>query len=157
KHEREWKRQLVMRTGVLWMASSGEDTFERGSVEMLRGAKLKFQELPAREMKKRWPQINFDGVNWGIYEPESGYLPARAICQMVCDAFMAEGGEYRQATVLADELESGKHEHIRLADGSSLSADIYVFACGSWLGELFPRTIGNRISSTRQEVFFFGV
>ena len=31
----------------------------------------------------------------------------------------------------------------------------YVFACGPWLGELFPETIGNRIRPTRQEVTKF--
>jgi glycine/D-amino acid oxidase-like deaminating enzyme len=43
-----------------------------------------------------------------------------------------------------------------LSDGSSVAADRYVFACGPWLGKLFPRTVGPHFVSTRQEVFFFG-
>ena len=37
--------------GVLWMATGRDDAFERGSVKMLRAAKIKFQELssPANE------------------------------------------------------------------------------------------------------------
>jgi sarcosine oxidase len=35
-------------------------------------------------------------------------------------------------------------------------ADQYVFACGPWLGRLFPETIGHRVRPTKQEVFFFG-
>jgi glycine/D-amino acid oxidase-like deaminating enzyme len=31
-----------------------------------------------------------------------------------------------------------------------------VFACGPWLGELFPDVIGSRVAATRQEVFYFG-
>jgi glycine/D-amino acid oxidase-like deaminating enzyme len=31
-----------------------------------------------------------------------------------------------------------------------------VFACGPWLGQLFPDVVGRRIIATRQEVFFFG-
>jgi glycine/D-amino acid oxidase-like deaminating enzyme len=42
------------------------------------------------------------------------------------------------------------------ADGSTLSADEYVFACGSWLPRLFPDVLGSRIQLTRREVFFFG-
>ena len=45
KYERRWKRQFLHRTGVLWMASSRDDSFERGSLESLREAKIKFQEL----------------------------------------------------------------------------------------------------------------
>jgi len=77
KYERRWKRTLLHRSGVLWMAT-GDDAFERGSVEMLRATKIKFQELSASVMKKRWPQINFEGICWAIYEPECGYLEARA-------------------------------------------------------------------------------
>lgn len=157
KHEKQWKRQVMFRTGVLWMAASGEDTFERGSVEMLRAAQLKYQELSVRNIRKRWPQINLDGVNWGIHESDAGYLTARIICQLVMETFVAEGGEYRQMAVVAGALESGKWKSLPLADGSKLSADLYVFACGPWLGKLFPETIGGRLRPTRQEVFFFGV
>lgn len=157
EYEAAWNRRLLCRTGVLWMAASGDDTFERGSVEMLRRAKLKFRELSLREMKKRWPQISFDGVNWGIYEEDAGYLIARQICQAVVEEFTKEGGEYRQVEVLPDELEPEKWKSLTLSDGSKLTADIYVFACGPWLGKMFPGTIGDRVRPTRQEVFFFGV
>ena len=156
KHEKEWKRQFLIRTGVLWMAASGEDSFERGSVEMLRRAGTKYEELSVRAINKRWPQINLEGVNWGIYEPAGGYLIARIICQAVAERFVAEGGEYRQVAVSSEELETGKWKNLALADGSALAADLYVFACGPWLGKLFPATIGNRLRPTKQDVFFFG-
>ena len=36
---------------------------------------------------------------------------------------------------------------------SSLVADAYVFACGPWLGRLFPDVLGPLIKPTRQEVW----
>ena len=156
EHEKLWKRQFLFRRGVLWMAATGEDDFERGSAEMLRGSRIKFEELPAREMQKRWPQINFEGVHWGIYEPNSGYLMARSSCRAVVEAFLAAGGEYRNAAVAASELETGKWKSLKLSDGARISADRYIFACGPWLGKMFPQTIGNLVRVTRQEMFFFG-
>ena len=210
KYERRWKRHFLHRTGVLWMASgrndNDDDAFERGSVKMLRAAKIKFQELSATQMKKRWPQINFEGVAWGIFEPDGGYLDARARCQAVVDAFVASGGTYRQLAVLdqpeadrldldqskidqpeinqpeignphvgtaasavwssearqlADALQNSRLRTLSLfdsstRDGSTLKSDQYVFACGPWLGKLFPRTIGNLVRPTKQDVFFFG-
>jgi sarcosine oxidase len=193
KYERRWKRQFLHRTGVLWMVPEHDDAFERGSIEPLRAAKIKFQELSAPQLKKRWPQINFEGIEWAIFEPECGYLDARASCQAVVDAFMAAGGKYRQLAVLADGLETGllrdgleagllrggvrgraalqgrvnraKSDRalapVVAASNNSASpqpfkADIYVFACGPWLGKLFPRTIGNLIQPTKQDIFFFG-
>jgi glycine/D-amino acid oxidase-like deaminating enzyme len=156
EHEKKWQRQFLFRKGVLWMAATGEDSFERGSVELLRTTGIQYEELTAGEMQKRWPQINFEGVHWGIYEPNSGYLMARSSCHAVVEAFRAAGGEYRNAAVLQRELELGNWGHLDLSDGSRLSADRYVFACGPWLGELFPQTIGDLVRATRQEMFFFG-
>ncbi len=156
KYERRWKRQFLHRTGVLWMVSSRDDSFERGSLPLLRDARIKFQELSTSVMKKRWPQVNFADVPWGIYEPESGYLDARASCQAVVDAFVGQGGVYRQLAVSADGLEIEPLRSLRLSDGSRLKADHYVFACGPWMSKLFPETLGGVIRSTKQEIFFFG-
>jgi len=170
KYERRWKRQFLHRTGVLWMASKNDDAYERGSLGPLREARIKYQQLSRVRMRKRWPQINSEGVDWSIFEPECGYLDARASCAAVVDAFVGAGGKYRQvaASIPAFESEGSKIElsnhqskiqnkkSILLSDGSSLIADRYVFACGPWLGKLFPETVGKLIQATKQDIFFFG-
>jgi len=156
RYERRWKRQFLHRSGVLWMANGRDDDFERGSLPSLREAKIKFHELSPSEMKKRWPQVNFEGIRWGIYEPGCGYLDARASCQAVASAFVASGGKYRQLAVVPDDLETAPLRRVTLSDGSSLKADFYIFACGPWLGRLFPKTIGDLIIPTKQDVLFFG-
>jgi glycine/D-amino acid oxidase-like deaminating enzyme len=125
-------------------------------VKALRAAKIKFQELSFAQMKKRWPQINFEGIEWGIFEPECGYLEARASCQAVAEAFVAAGGKYRQAAVLADGLEGRLLQRLALPDSSQLKADCYVFACGPWIGKLFPEAVGDLVQATKQDIFFFG-
>jgi glycine/D-amino acid oxidase-like deaminating enzyme len=77
------------------------------------------------------------------------------------EGFLAEGGEYKQLAVMPHDLESGIRDGLMfkgltLSDGSKLIADHYVFACGPWLGKLFPETIGDHIRPTSQDVFFFG-
>lgn len=156
EHEKHWRSQLFHRSGVLWMAAAENDEFERQSLTALREACMPFEELSADELSKRWPQINFEGVHWGIYEPESGFLRARVACRAVVNGFINEGGGFRIAAVLPEELENGCTEGLKLSDDSHLVADKYVFACGPWLGTIFPATVGNKISATRQEVFFFG-
>jgi glycine/D-amino acid oxidase-like deaminating enzyme len=156
KYERRWKKQFLHRSGVLWMASSRDESFERGSLPLLREAGIKFQELSIADMKKRWPQVNFSDVRWGIFEPECGYLDARDSCQAVADAFVAGGGKYQQLAVLPQGLENAPLRSMKLSDGSRLQADHYVFACGPWMGELFPEALGNVIRPTKQDIFFFG-
>jgi glycine/D-amino acid oxidase-like deaminating enzyme len=156
KYELKWKQRFLHRSGVLWMAAGRDDGFERGSVKMLRAAKIRFQELSTSQMRKSWPQINFEGIEWGIFEPECGYLDARASCQAVVDAFVAAGGKYRQLAVRADEIDWTPLRSLSLSDGTRVKADHYVFACGAWLGKLFPQTVGNLVRPTKQDVFFFG-
>lgn len=155
-NERKWKRQFLHRIGVLWMAAHGDDGWEHGSLEALKDARIPHQRLSSEALSRRWPQINFEGVEWGVFEPESGFLTARAACQGVVDGFVGEGGTYQQAAVLGPELDSGRWKQLALSDGSQVRADRYVFACGPWMGKLFPHTIGSRIQSTKQDVFFFG-
>ena len=46
---------------------------------------------------------------------------------------------------------------IQTTDGESLSADTFIFACGAWLGKVFPDLLRARIFPTRQDVLFFGI
>src|SRR5215467_14529767 len=107
QHEELWRRPMLNCIGVLWMARGGNDQFERESVSSLRDDGVQHQELSVNEIARRWPQINLEDIAWGIYEPGAGYLLARFACQTVLEGFLAEGGEYRQAAVLANGLEEG--------------------------------------------------
>ena len=155
ENENRWNQQLMHQTGVLWMVTAGDDHFERESLPVLRDAGIAYQELSVKEMAARWPQINLEAVHWGIYEPAGGFLAARVACQAVLNGFLAEDGEYKQAAVLPRDLD-GQWDSLSLSDGSKLEADQYVFACGPWLGKLFPEVVGNHIRATKQDVFFFG-
>ena len=160
QHEAEWKQKFFFPIGVLWMAEA-DDAYERASLPCLKDAGIKFEQLTVNQLSIRWPQINFENVKWGIFESRSGYLLARASAQAVVDHFVAEGGEYRQAGVAERNLESNDLDRndwklLQLSDGSTVTADQYVFACGPWLGKLFPQSVGPHLVSTKQEVFFFG-
>ena len=92
--ETRWRRKLFRRTGVLWMAGD-DDQFEKASLPLLREARIPFEELGTAEAGKRFPQVNFEGVKWSIYEKDAGYVRARQACALVLDGFLQEGGEYR--------------------------------------------------------------
>jgi len=156
ENEKRWNTRLFHRTGVLWMANPTDD-FEKASVAVLRDAGVEFEELTRGAAGKRFPQINFDGVPWAIFEKESGFLTARRNCQTVLEHFVAEGGEYREVSVTPGTIQGGEMRPVTLSDGATISAHQYVFACGPWLGKIFPEVIGDLLVPTRQEVYFFGV
>ncbi|MCL4522561.1 MAG: FAD-dependent oxidoreductase [Acidobacteria bacterium] len=155
ENEQRWGIKLFHQTGVLWMADEN-DALERAAAAHMRDAGLPFEELSAAEAARRYPQINFDGIRWALRETHAGFLLARRACAAVLESFRAEGGTYIQAAAEPGAIERGALKEIKLSDGSALVADQYVFACGPWLGKLFPDVIGERIKPTRQDVFFFG-
>lgn len=155
ENETRWGLKLYRRTGVLWMASPN-DAYEKASLRLLREARLGVEELSSTEVRRRYPQINFEGVAWAIYEKDAGYLLARRACEAVLEGFLKEGGEYRQLSATPEAIKGKEIQGLALSDGSTLAADHYVFACGPWLGSLFPKLIGDRVAPTRQEIFFFG-
>jgi monomeric sarcosine oxidase len=155
EYETEWQRSFYTRTGALWMVT-GEGEYENASLPLLDEAKFSYQKLTTDEAAKKYPQVNFDGVHWALFEEEAGFLFARQACEAVLQNFIKEGGKYIQSKVNPGAITNNNMHSIELSDGTKLQATKYVFACGPWLGKVFPEAIGNLIRPTRQEVFFFG-
>ncbi|HEX7180469.1 MAG TPA: FAD-dependent oxidoreductase [Thermoanaerobaculia bacterium] len=153
--EKRWGRRLYHPTGALWMFSV-EDSYARSSIPHLLEAGLPVSEISLGEARARFPQINFQGIRTVFFEERAGWLAARRACRVVAEAFVSEGGEYREATARPGEIRNGRMERLELSDGQALQADAYVFACGPWLGRLFPDAVGDAILPTRQDVLFFG-
>ena len=144
---------LFHRSGVLFFFPAGEDYVTK-TVEVHRRLKLPTQLLDSVAMRRRFPMIDFDGVEVGLYEPEFGALMARRAVQALVAEFVAAGGEYRRAAVRPPGSRS-KLGRLTLEGGEEFSAGQFVFACGAWLPKLFPGLLAGRIFPTRQEVFFF--
>ncbi|MEA2329046.1 MAG: hypothetical protein QOE68_4005 [Thermoanaerobaculia bacterium] len=146
---------LYTETGALWLHRK-DDAYVRSSVAILRELGFPVDNLTIAEAKNRYPQIDFRGVQSVWLERRAGALSARQACGVVRDAFQKAGGNYRQVRIKPGPIVSGSMTNLRLDDGSHIEADAYVFACGPWLGKLFPEVIGDRIRPTRQEVYYFG-
>ena len=155
ENERRFRKKLLHRSGVLWLAT-GNDAYIQEALPHLRAARLPFDEMDPAEAARRYPQISMEGVARCVLEREAGFLLAREACHAVFEAFVAEGGEYRQAQARPLAESPRKLTRLELADGSTLKAERFVFACGPWLGEIVPALLGTTIRPTRQEVFVFG-
>jgi glycine/D-amino acid oxidase-like deaminating enzyme len=107
-------------------------------------------------MARRFPMIDFSGIEAGLFEPGFGGLMARRSLQTLVEQFVRSGGTYRRGLVEQPLMpRGGPLTQIRLSNGERIGADFFVFALGPWLPKLFPDVVGKRIEPTRQEVFFF--
>jgi monomeric sarcosine oxidase len=146
--------KLFLQTGVLWMAGEG-DAYLQESIANLQGCSVKHELMNRCELETRYPQVNFENVACGMLETESGVLLARRAVNCVVESAGRAGVEFRIAQI-AQPHGSGKLESVVTNTRERISAGDFVFACGPWLGKVFPEVLGSRIFPTRQEVFFFG-
>jgi monomeric sarcosine oxidase len=148
-------QRLFHETGVLWLAGK-DDSRVRQAAEVLGRCGVAFEELSRAQLEKRYPQIGLDGITKGLLEPRSGVLMARRAVAAVAEDAERIGVEYRVAQI-AEPKGSGRISAVTTNSSERIEAGAFVFACGAWLGKLFPEVLGERIFPSRQEVFFFGV
>jgi sarcosine oxidase len=83
-------------------------------------------------------------------------LMARRAVAAVVEEAVRRGVEYRVAQI-AEPRGARAITSVEASSGERIDAETFVFACGAWLGKIFPEILGARIFPSRQEVFFFGV
>ncbi|HEY3518620.1 MAG TPA: FAD-dependent oxidoreductase [Gammaproteobacteria bacterium] len=151
----EWKRlsdasalPLFHPHGVLFFF--GEPVaYARACIDVHERLDLPLEVLDHAALTARWRQIDFTGIEVGLFEPGLGALMARRAVQELVRGFVERGGEYRLAFATP-----GSTGHEVLINGEPASFDAVVYACGPWLGKVFPALLGDRIFVTRQEIAF---
>ncbi|HZE25422.1 MAG TPA: FAD-dependent oxidoreductase, partial [Blattabacteriaceae bacterium] len=146
--------EILRRTGVLWL-SNDADTYLKSLCSVLKQAGVEREELKTEEIARRWPQLQFHDVTWGVLEPQSGLLLAREAVQTLVKELVQSGVEYLPVAVEAPSGH-GKLAQIKTVLGESISAGTFIYCCGPWLPRIFPELLAERIFVTRQEVFFLG-
>ncbi len=152
---RDWREDLFVRTGVLWMARAN-DTALDDTAGNLAKLHVPFETLDREEMERRYPQFTLGPVTRGLLEPTAGVILARRAVQSVVRQAVKRSVDYLIARVLPPPANTGRLESLQTSTGNRIAADTFVFACGAWLPHVFPGLLGERIHPTRQEVFFFG-
>jgi sarcosine oxidase len=151
-----WKRvfaesdqeNLFVESGALFTAqastASGASYIESSGATLTR-LNIRHERLKPGELKKRYPQFRFAAGSTGLFEPGSGVLLARRAVECVSSAATRLGVTQLRIAVT--------HKSVR----KQISAKRYVFACGPWLPQVFPKQLGSLIFPTRQEIVFFGI
>lgn len=140
---------LFHQTGVLFLFQDLVD-YARDAIAVHREIGLALNVFDAAELSRRWPQIDYEGISFGLHEPGFGPLMARRGVQELVAEFVGRGGDFRVGRGIPDPSDG----HMVQINGERLRAEAVVYACGPWLPALFPEVIGQRIVVERQEVAF---
>lgn len=149
--------RLLYPTGVLWLCYREHVPFIEATLPFMEKHGLAYEYLSPDEARYRYPLIRFDDLHHAVFDAQGGYLMALEGCRAVAESFVQAGGRYVQAQAIPLGISNGRLSGIRLSTGETMYAQAYVWACGAWLGYLFPEVLGRVITATRQEVYYFGV
>jgi glycine/D-amino acid oxidase-like deaminating enzyme len=139
--------------GVL-MFFGRREPFVDQSLEAHRRLGLRLDLLDRGELRRRYPQVSWEGVELGLFEPALGALMARRAVQTLVREYLGAGGEFHPSAVRAPG-DGEALDGVTTVRGETHRAKQYVFACGPWLPKILPSVLGTRIFPTRQEAFFF--
>jgi sarcosine oxidase len=155
EHSKRFGTRFFFTTGDVILREK-EESFTTRTAELWKKLGVKFESITADEAKKRWPQINSDGSGVVLYEPDAGVARARDSVQALAALVRDAGAEYKLGRVKPGTITSGQMDGITLDDGTKLTADAYVFACGPWLRKIFPELLTDRMRVPLGHAFYFG-
>ena len=93
--------------------------------------------LGIEEAKAKFPEIDYGGINFADYEPESGYADSVGVANAYTRAAQNLGAEIR-LSVSAKKLitENGKIRSVLLDDGSHLNCSKVILCTNIWTNKL---------------------
>lgn len=133
--EQESGLRLFEPVGIAWLQCAEARAFTDRSEQTLARLGIPTERLDPIEAKRLFPSIGGEGLESVLFEPTAGVLHARAATRALAAGVRVVPG--------------------RPTPDDPPRADVVVWACGSWLGSLFPAQVELQIS--RRDVFFFGV
>lgn len=139
-------QRFYYESGVVILAAAGHSQWEDATQDTFSRLGIPFFIVPPHELPIRLPVVNPQGIAYGLWEPEAGFIMSRDALVATVDLFRSEGGRFLRGKVETDENERP------VLDEKPLQADLVVMACGAWMGKLFPRTLGSLLTIIRQDV-----
>ncbi len=155
EHAKRFGTRFFFTTGDVILREK-EESFTTRTQELWKKLGVPFESLTADEAKKRWPQIVSEGNGVILYEPDAGVARARDSVQALAAIVRDMGVEYRVGRVKPGTVSNARMDGVTLDDGTRLTADAYVFACGPWLRKLFPDLLTDRMRVPLGHAFYFG-
>lgn len=141
----EEHRELFVTTGAMWL-TRGSDGWAAAAEKVMVEVGVPCQRVAPAELSNYFPSIRTEDLLYGLYEPKACVLRAAECVHVLFGRARRRGARvvYGSAVPHPDGL---------FLNGEILGADRVIWACGAWLGRLFPPWAP--VSATSQHVFYW--
>jgi sarcosine oxidase len=118
-----------------------------------REHRLAVERLEPAELRRHFPQFQFDDSYVGMLEDEAGFLYVDRCVRALSDDALAAGAEIRANTLVTHWEADSSGVSVRTAN-DVLRAARLVITAGPWAGKMLA-TFGAKLTIMRQVVFWF--
>jgi glycine/D-amino acid oxidase-like deaminating enzyme len=151
RHDRQ--QPLIHHCGVLWL-SPADDPYTQATRRTLEQGPYSLEVLDGDGLRTRYPHLATSDIGAALLEPDCGVVMARRAVRTLAADLIDRGVRFARARVTAPR--DGSLTSVQCDDGSEITGDLFVFACGAWLPTVFPELLDGVIRPTRQVVLYFG-
>jgi glycine/D-amino acid oxidase-like deaminating enzyme len=139
-------QQLYVESGAVILAHGRNTSWEDAAQATFDRVGVPYFTVDPQELATRLPVLDTRDLAYGLWEPEAGFVYAKAGVIATVRRFVELGGKLRRGRVTVDADERP------CTDGKRLAADVIVMACGAWMKELFRRSLFPLLETERQDV-----
>lgn len=155
EHSKRFGTRYFFTTGDVILREKAE-AFTTRTQEIWTAQGVRFEVLTADDATRRWPQIVSTGNDVVLYEPDAGVVRSRDAVQAAVALARDAGVQVRLGRVSPGSIRNERMDGVSLADGTTLTADAYVFCCGAWSEKVLPGVLRNRTRIPMGHVCYFG-
>lgn len=141
----EERRDLLVNTGAMWLVCSA-DGWEVAAEATMQQVGVPSERVSQHELSKYFPDVHTDDLRYGLYEPAACVVRAAESVQVLV------GRALRRNARLVHGPAAPHRDGVSVND-EVITADRVIWACGAWLGQLFPQWAP--VTPTRQNVFYW--
>ncbi len=120
------------RTGMVFPFTGDNAETARANCDMLRSIGVAEEEIPVSKVKEFFPDLNSEGFDYILYEPNSGYADPVATASSYANAAKLLGAEVITGKTVV-KVESDHHTaSVYLENGKKYTADKVILASNIW-------------------------
>ena len=129
----------LIQRGYLILAEPAAIRAQGERVQLQRACGANVELLDPSELERRYPWLNVKGVGGASYGASGeGWFDGPALHQAFRRRARARGVAFLRGEVATLAHTANRITRVELSDGTRLSADVYVNACGPWAADIMP-------------------